>query len=148
MAGGSNLNGDNDEGLNEINVVPLVDIMLVLLIIFMVTTEFVQEKFDDYRPPPNIPLQLPRAATAEETNKSLLSLAINKDGDIFLNGNKTNLDGIKTYVTDMKARGAKLEAFVAADERLTHGAVLRVIDTVRLLGIPDVAINTKPMEIQ
>jgi len=147
VAGGSL--HDNDEGLNEINVVPLVDIMLVLLIIFMVTTEFVQEKFDDYKPPPNVPLQLPKAATAEETpNKSLLSLAINKDGNLFLNGNKTDLDGIKAYVTDMKAKGAKLEAFVAADERLSHGDVLKVIDTIRLLGIPDVAINTQPMEIQ
>ncbi|PKN58935.1 MAG: hypothetical protein CVU56_03040 [Deltaproteobacteria bacterium HGW-Deltaproteobacteria-14] len=147
MAGGSLQ--DDDEGLNEINIVPFVDIVLVLLIIFMVTTEFVQEKFDDYKPPPNVPLQLPRAATAEESpNKQLLSLAINKDGNLFLNGNKTDLDGIKGYVTDMKARGAKLEAFVAADERLTHGAVLKVIDTIRLLGIPDVAINTQPMEIQ
>lgn len=147
MAGGSLQN--DDEGLNEINIVPFVDIVLVLLIIFMVTTEFVQEKFDDYKPPPNVPLQLPRAATAEESpNKQLLSLAINKDGNLFLNGNKTDLDGIKGYVTDMKARGAKLEAFVAADERLTHGDVLKVIDTIRLLGIPDVAINTQPMEIQ
>jgi biopolymer transport protein ExbD len=147
VAGGSLQ--DDDEGLNEINIVPFVDIVLVLLIIFMVTTEFVQEKFDDYKPPPNVPLQLPRAATAEESpNKQLLSLAINKDGNLFLNGNKTDLDGIKGYVTDMKARGAKLEAFVAADERLTHGAVLKVIDTIRLLGIPDVAINTQPMEIQ
>ena len=147
MAGGSLQ--DNDDGINEINIVPFVDIVLVLLIIFMVTTEFVQEKFDDYKPPPNVPLQLPRAATAEESpNKQLLSLAINKDGNLFLNGNKTDLDGIKGYVTDMKARGAKLEAFVAADERLTHGDVLKVIDTIRLLGIPDVAINTQPMEIQ
>lgn len=147
MAGG-NLQ-DNDEGLNEINVVPFVDIVLVLLIVFMVTTEFVQEKFEDYKPPPNVPLQLPRAVTAEESpNKRLLSLAINKEGNLFLNGNKTDLDGVKGYVTDMRARGAKLEAFVAADERLTHGDVLKVIDTIRLLGIPDVAINTQPMEIQ
>ena len=147
MAGGKDFH-DSDEGLNEINIVPLVDIMLVLLIIFMVTTEFVQERFDDYKPPPNVPLQLPTAASAEETNKSLLSLAINKNGELFLNGNKTTLDGIKEFVADMRARGAKLEALVAADERLTHGAVIKVVDALRLLGIPDVAINTKPMEIE
>lgn len=147
MAGGSNLS-DNDEGINEINVVPLVDIMLVLLIIFMVTTEVVQERMQDYRPPPNVPILLPSAASAEETNKSLLSLAVNKDGDLFLNGERTDLDGIKVFAKDMLARGVKLEAFVAADERLSHGDVLKVIDTIRLLGIPDVAINTKPMEIE
>ncbi|MFT7579768.1 MAG: biopolymer transport protein ExbD [Myxococcota bacterium] len=139
---------DDDEGFNDINVVPLVDIMLVLLIIFMVTTEFVQDRFEEVTPPPNVPVQLPRASSAEDTNKSLLSLAINKDGQLFLNGNETDLVGVEAYVKDMKQKGAKLEAFVAADERLTHGAVIRVIDKIRLLGIPDVAINTKPLEIE
>ena len=66
MAGGSRL--EDDDGLNEINVVPLVDIMLVLLIIFMVTTSFVQEQFEQDKPPPNVPVMLPMAASAQETN--------------------------------------------------------------------------------
>jgi len=146
VAGGAK--ADDDEGFNEINVVPLVDIMLVLLIIFMVTTEFV-DKEEQYRPPPNVPLQLPRASTAVESpNKNLLSIALNKDGDLFLNGEKSDLEGVKARVAELKARGDKLEAFVAADERLTHGSVLTVVDTLRLLGVADVAINTKPMEIE
>lgn len=145
MAGGTKV--DDDEGFNEINVVPLVDIMLVLLIIFMVTTEFV-DKEEEYRPPPNVPLQLPRAATAVESpSKTLISIALDKDGDLFLNGEKSDLEGVKARVAELKGRGEKLEAFVAADERLTHGSVLLVIDTLRLLGVADVAINTKPMEI-
>ncbi len=147
MAGGSNLGQNEDDGINEINIVPLVDIMLVLLIIFMVTTEVVQERFEEIKPPPNVPVMLPSAASAEETNKNLLSLAINKDNELFLNGEQVTVDGIKQYVQQMKSKGARLEAFVAADERLTHGAVVKVIDEIRLLGIPDVAINTKPMEI-
>ncbi|MFO0744705.1 MAG: biopolymer transporter ExbD [Myxococcota bacterium] len=146
MAGGAKL--DDEEGFNEINVVPLVDIMLVLLIIFLVTTEFV-DKEEQYRPPPNVPLQLPRASTAVDSpNKNLLSVVMNKEGDLYLNGEKSSLDGIKARVAELKARGEKLEAFVAADERLTHGAVLTVVDTLRLLGVADVAINTKPMEIE
>lgn len=147
MAGGTSF---DDDGINEINVVPLVDIMMVLLIIFMVTTEFVQEKIDEeeLKPPPNVPVQLPRASSAQDTNKSLLSLAMNKEGELFLNGDQTDLEGVKAYVKKMIAKNAKLEAFVAADERLSHGAVLKVIDTIRLMGIPDVAINTKPMEIE
>ncbi|MCA9542603.1 MAG: biopolymer transporter ExbD, partial [Myxococcales bacterium] len=119
MAGGSRL--EDDDGLNEINVVPLVDIMLVLLIIFMVTTSFVQEQFEQDKPPPNVPVMLPKAASAQETNKMLLSLAINAGGELFLNGKPATLADVRAHVEEMKARGAKLEAFVAADERLTHG---------------------------
>jgi biopolymer transport protein ExbD len=146
LAGGTN--ADDDDGINEINVVPLVDIMLVLLIIFMVTTEFVQERFDEYEPPPNVPVLLPSAASAEETNDMLLSLAINSEGALFLNGDATTLDGVKERVERLKSQGAKLEAFVAADKRLTFEKVVEVVDTLRLLGVSDVAINTKPIEIQ
>ncbi len=147
MAGGG-AKVDDEEGFNEINVVPLVDIILVLLIIFMVTTEFV-DKEEDYRPPPNVPLQLPRAATAVESpSKTLLSIALNKDGDLYLNGQKSDLEGIKARVKELRDRGDKVEAFVAADERLTHGAVLGVVDALRMLGVADVAINTKALEIE
>jgi len=147
MAGGAK-SGDDDDGFNEINVVPLVDIMLVLLIIFMVTTEFV-DKEEVYRPPPNVPLQLPKAASAVDSpNQQTLSIVMNHAGELYLNGEKTTMELIKAKVKDLQQKGEKLEAFVAADERLTHGAVLTLVDTLRLLGIGDVAINTKPMEIE
>ena len=138
---------DGDEGLNAINVVPLVDIMLVLLIIFMVSTEFVQHELKN-RIPPNIPVELPKAASAEETEPSLLSLVINKDGVLFLNGEESNLKSVQTYVDKMKADGSKMQAVIAADERVSHGAVVEVIDSVRLWGIDDFAINTKRQEIE
>ena len=148
MAGGIK-NGDSDEGFNEINIVPLVDIMLVLLIIFMVTTEFVKvepEKIDQL---PNVPINLPMAASGEKPqNTSLLSIALNRKGDIFLNGDESDLDGIKTRVEELRTGGDKVEAFVAADSALSHGQVVSVIDALRLLGVADVALNTKPMEIE
>ncbi len=148
MAGGVNLS-EQDEGLNDINIVPFVDIVLVLLIIFMVTTEFIRDEKDDVRAlPKNVPIELPRAATAEETNKSLLSIALNRQGDLFLNGELSTLDRVKARVEELKQKGSKLEAFVAADEKLSHGSVLTVVDTLRQLGISDVGINTKPMEIE
>jgi biopolymer transport protein ExbD len=148
MAGASSPS-EQDEGMNEINIVPFVDIALVLLIIFMVTTEFIRDDKEDTRLlPKNVPIELPRAASGDETNKSLLSIALNSTGDLFLNGERSTLEGIKTRVAELRQKGEKLEAFVAADERLTHGAVLTVVDTLRTLGIPDVGINTKPMEIE
>ena len=146
MAGGAN-GYDDEDGLNAINVVPLVDVMLVLLIIFMVTTQFVQHELKN-RIPPNIPVELPKAASAEETNPSLLSIVINKDGDLFLNGKDAEMADIKAYVERLQAEGSKMQAVVAADERVSHGAFIDVIDAVRLWGIDDVAVNTKRQEIE
>ena len=148
MAGGTQ--SDQDEGFNEINIVPFVDIALVLLIIFMVTTEFVREDQDEIQKalPKNVPIELPKAASSQDSNKSLMSIALNRAGDLYLNGERSSLDGVKAKVAELKTKGMKLEAFVAADERLTHGAVLTVVDTLRLLGVSDVGLNTKPMEIE
>jgi biopolymer transport protein ExbD len=148
MAGGARMGGDDDEGFNEINIVPLVDIMLVLLIIFMVTTEFVEKTPEVTDPLPKVPIELPSAASADRTQSTtLLSIALNAAGELFLNGEKSSLDGVKARVAELKGRGEKTEAFVAADKRLAHGQVVAVIDTLRLLGVADVALNTKPMEI-
>ena len=139
---------DEDEGLNSINIVPMVDIMLVLLIIFMVSTEFVQQELKN-RIPPNIPVELPKAASAIDTNPSLLSLVINRAGDLFLNGEPSDLSQVKTYIDSMKAKGTeKMQAVIAADERVTHGAVIELVDNIRLWGIDDFAINTKRQEIE
>lgn len=146
MAGGAP-HTDDDEGITHINVIPLVDIMLVLLVIFMVTTEFVQNELKD-RHVPNVPVQLPKASSSEDTNPSLISLVINGKGELFLNGKEARLLDVHDRVRELKAKGKKLEAIVAADERLTHGQVIEVIDTLRLLGVADVAINTRKQEIQ
>jgi biopolymer transport protein TolR len=145
MAGAAD--DDEEDGLTGINVVPLVDIMLVLLIIFMVSTEFVQQELKN-KIPPNIPVQLPRAASAEETDPSLLSLVINKDGDLFLNGKEATQAEVKIYVDEMKGKGSKMQAVIAADERVSHGAVIGLIDVIRIWGIDDFAINTKRQEIE
>ena len=149
MAGGANLGGD-DETFNDINIVPFVDIVLVLLIIFMVTTEFVrdEEKELEKTLPKNVPLDLPKAASGGETNTSLLSIALTRDGAVYLNGEKSTLDAIKERVAQLQRNNQPVEAFVAADQSLTHGAVLTVVDSLRLLGVGNVGINTKPMEIE
>ncbi len=146
MAGG--LEEFEDEGLSGINVVPLVDIMLVLLIIFMVSTEFVQQELQN-KIPPNIPIELPKAASAIDTNPSLLSLVLNNKGELFLNGAPSDLPAVKAYIDEMRAKKIdKMQAVIAADERITHGAVIELVDNVRLWGIDDFAINTKRQEIE
>lgn len=143
MAGGTN---DDDDGITGINVVPLVDVMLVLLVVFMVATEFVQQEMKQ-KTPENVPIELPKAASGEETNSKMIMLVINGAGELFLNGEDATLNDVKRYVSELKAAGSKLEAVIAADARLSYSEVIGVIDSLRLLGVADIALNTKKQEI-
>ena len=147
MAGGSLNQMDGEEGINEINIIPLVDIVLVLLIIFMVTAQFLTRPPE---PPPGMEVELPKAASGEDISPSLLSLVINKEGQVFLNGKPESEAGIdadlKTFLADKTA--AELEAIVAADQEISHGHVIRVIDALRLLGVDRFAINTRRQDIE
>ena len=74
----SKISGDNDEPISEINIVPFVDIILVVLIIFMVTTPFIMK--------PSINVNLPKAGSGEDTTPSELTITIATDGRLLLNG--------------------------------------------------------------
>ena len=143
------LGGGGDEGITDINVTPLVDIMLVLLIIFMLTSEVVSKKVKK----PTIDIDLPTAASGQDKPGEPLSVVVNKTGELFLNGEAiTELDlraKVKLAVARQKAAGGrKVEAVLSADKRLSHGRVVRLIDTLRVLGIENVAINTKEQAIE
>lgn len=145
MAGGANQN--DDEAITGINIVPLVDIVLVLLIIFMVTAEFLKEEKEP--PPPGIEVELPSAATGESpANESLLAVVINKQGELFLNGKPTTADGIKQFIAGAGKAPKDLEAFIAADKGTSHGLVVEVIDFLRVQGVERFAINTKSQTIE
>lgn len=142
MAG--KIGGGDDDVLADINVTPLVDIMLVLLIIFMLTNEEVSEKMKK----PAIEVDLPKAASAEVKPSKPLSVVITKDGALFLNGDAVDEAGLKARVAAAVKEAPAIEAVVSADRRVTHGSVVHVIDAVRLLGVEHVAINTKEQDIQ
>ena len=140
------LGGSDDEGITDINVTPLVDIMLVLLIIFMLTSEVVSKKVKK----PTIDIDLPTAASGEDKPGEPLSVVINKDDELFLNGKEIKEVDLRAKVkatVALKGKG-KTEAVLSADKRLAHGAVVRLIDTLRVLGVENVAINTKEQEIE
>ena len=80
---GAKIGGD-DDAIAEINIVPFVDIILVVLIIFMVTTPFIMK--------PSINVNLPKAASGEESSPAKLNVSITNDGQLTLNGQPTNLD--------------------------------------------------------
>jgi len=126
----------NDEGIHGINVTPLVDIMLVLLIIFMVASSYIVN--------PAIEVDLPKAAAAGETLDTTLSLVLRKDGTLFLNGKEATEAQVGERCREVVLVDGKAQAIIAADRGATHGQVVRLIDLVKLNGVTRFAISTEP----
>lgn len=121
------------KSITEINVTPLVDIMLVLLIIFMVTTTtMVYDALD---------VKLPEAATGESKPVTLLAVVVDRQGKTFLNGKPAADAQIRAFIREQRRKNKQLEAIIAADKRVPHGEVVRVIDLVRSEGVTKFAIN-------
>jgi biopolymer transport protein TolR len=137
MAAGPLKDGDEDDVMSDINVVPLVDIVLVLLIIFMVTTSQIVHRA--------IEVDLPEAAHGGEVVDTTLSLVLDPEGALWLNGERVRLADLATRVPQMKAEaergGGSLQAIIAADRGIAHGEVVRLIDTIKGLGVTRFAIN-------
>jgi biopolymer transport protein ExbD len=137
MAGGTSHFEDDDSGrmITDINVTPLVDIVLVMLIIFMVTTSYIVN--------PSIKVDLPKAATGSDQAKTTLGLTITKDGTLFLNGEKTDDAGVTRFIAAELPRNPDLQAVIAGDKAVAHGSVVHVIDVVKKAGIKKFAINVE-----
>lgn len=136
MAGGASFGGDDDEGIHGINVTPLVDIMLVLLIIFMVASTYIVK--------PSIEVELPKAATGGDAMDTTLSIVIAPDGALFLNGEPADEDAIAGKCKTVSASDKDAQAIIAADKATPHGKVVRIIDLVRQNGVMKFAINIEP----
>jgi biopolymer transport protein TolR len=133
MAGSAS---DNDEMITGINVTPLVDIILVLLIIFMLTANIINK--------PSIEVELPEASTGEASEPTTLALTLNKGGELYLNGALTDEAALKTYLPGVAKSDPKAQAVIAADKEVSHGRVVWLIDLVRQAGIYKFAINIDP----
>jgi len=131
MAGGA---ADNDEeGITGINVTPLVDITLVLLIIFMVTASYIVKE--------TIEVELPRAAHGGETVQKTFALLVTRDGKSFLNGVPVDDGALISEVQKARTAGEDVQAIVGADKNATHGAVTHLLDVLKGAGVTKFAIQ-------
>ena len=108
--------GDDDAGpqmISGINVTPLVDITLVLLIIFMVTATVIVNA--------GIKVELPKAASGTDQTKTTLALTLMKDGTLYLNGEKSSDQGVTRFIGETLPRRPDLQAIIAADRVVPHG---------------------------
>jgi len=134
MAAEANMNGDGeDDAIATINIVPFVDIVLVLLIIFMLTSAAIAKA--------SLKVELPKAASAGAGVESTLNIVLTKNALLYLNGAETNREALAAFVRAEAQRNAQLQAVIAADKVASYGDVIAVIDLVKHNGVKAFALN-------
>lgn len=138
---------DRDDLISAINVTPLVDIFLVLLIIFMVTANVFIEHERRLR---EIPLTLPAAYSGEtpQPKDAPLNVILDRDGRLYLNGAPVSIEQIGSTIDSKRSMGVSPEAVVSADKDLPYGKVAQVVDYLKLKGIGNLAINVEVKTIE
>jgi biopolymer transport protein TolR len=124
----------------EINVTPLVDVMLVLLIIFMVTAPMMQEGLSVEVPEaPGVPLE-------KERNVEEIVISVAENGTIFVNETAVPEAGLVTQIAQMTKDNPSREVYLRGDKKATYGLFVRILSTLKTGGIDKVNIVTNPQE--
>lgn len=137
-----NLSSDNEGGytppstLNEINVTPMVDVMLVLLIIFMVSAPLMQQ---------GVQVDLPKTDSPPlSEQEEQIVLVVKKNGSIEINKNPIPLNSLRTKLRAIYKNKRKKEIFIQSDQTVPYGKVATVMSQVQLAGIKKIGLVTEP----
>ncbi|MFH1028098.1 MAG: protein TolR [Pseudomonadota bacterium] len=131
--GGQN---DNRGLMAEINVTPLVDVMLVLLVIFMVTAPMMQQ---------GVQVNLPKADTKAMTPaEEAVVVSVDKSGKVYINKDEVPIGDLRSSLTTMFASRAKKEVFLKADAGVPYGEVVRAMADIKGAGIERLGMVTEP----
>jgi len=130
-------NGRTQTSLADINITPLVDVVLVLLIIFMVTAPVLQS---------GIEVSVPKTRTVKEITEERMVISINKQQRVFLGNDPININEIGGKLRQKVRDPQRQQIFVRADEDVPFGAFATVMDAVKRSGIVNVSIVTQPLD--
>jgi biopolymer transport protein ExbD len=133
----SDSNGD-ETMISGINVTPLVDVVLVLLVVLMVTATYLASR--------TIPVDLPKGATGEPTSVTL-AITVDEQGRTFLDGNGVSDDDLRVKVKNARAADPEVRAVIAADRDARHKNVVKVIDLLRQEHVNRFAINVEASDL-
>jgi len=133
-----NNGGNGNRFMSEINVTPLVDVMLVLLIIFMVTAPMMME---------GVEVNLPKTTTKNiKTREDPLILTINKKRQIFIENHEITLEDLETKVKKIFMYRREKEVLLKADKEVPYGFVIKVVAGVKKAGIDKLGMITEPID--
>jgi len=130
------INGTHDRRyMSEINVVPMVDVVLVLLVIFMVTAPLLYRGLD---------IDLPRTATITIAPEERVVLTVNKRREIYLDKDAVSMERLGAALERIKIRSPQVSLYLRADRQVPYGVVVAVMDTVKRAGIERLGMVTEP----
>jgi biopolymer transport protein ExbD/biopolymer transport protein TolR len=130
-------NGRTQSALSDINITPLVDVVLVLLLIFMVTAPVLQS---------GIEVAVPQTRTVNQVAEEHMVVTIDKDQNVFLQDKPVNIHDLPRLLGSNTPAGAKRVVYVRADQKVPFGAFASVMDAVKQAGITNISIVTRPIE--
>ncbi len=131
----TNPQGRTQTSLSEINVVPLVDVVLVLLIIFMLTAPIIQS---------GIEVNVPKTKTVTELTKESLVVSINREQRLFVGSDPININELGTRLQARIKDPETAMIYLRADEEVPFGTIARVMDRARQAGVKNINVVTQP----
>jgi biopolymer transport protein TolR len=129
-------NGRTQSSLAEINITPLVDVVLVLLVIFMISAPVLQS---------GIEVAVPKTRTVKEITEQRVVLTIDRDQQVFLGDKAVNLRDLPRLLRAGVTDPSKKTIYLRADERVPFGAFASLMDAVKQAGITNISIVTQPL---
>ena len=131
--------GHTQTALADINITPLVDVVLVLLLIFMVTAPVLQS---------GIEVAVPQTRMVNQVTEEHEVVTIDKDQNVFLQDKPVNIHELPQLLEHIGKANAKRVVYVRADQKVPFGAFASVMDAVKQAGITNISIVTRPLERQ
>jgi biopolymer transport protein TolR len=122
--------------LSEINIVPLVDVVLVLLIIFMITAPVLQS---------GIEVKLPKTKTVKDITETRLVVTLDRSQRVYLNDQPVNIHDLGADIKAKAGETSKAVVYVRCDETVPFGSFTTVVDTLRQSGVQTVNVVTQPL---
>jgi biopolymer transport protein TolR len=129
-------NGNTRGSLADINITPLVDVVLVLLVIFMITAPVLQS---------GIEIAVPKTRTVKEISEQRTVLTIDRDGNLFVDDKPVNVHELPQRLRQPNVDPAHQVIYLRADEHITFGLFASVMDAVKQSGITNISVITQPL---
>ena len=130
---------DQDDGINEINITPFVDVVLVLLVIFMVTAPAMMKE--------SLKVNLPKTLTSDITSKAdSIGIAITKDGQVLFNGKLISAENLQNELRTISLKAPETNFLISADTDTRHGEVVKMIDRLKKNNLNRFALQVEKIQ--
>ncbi|EKO76343.1 MULTISPECIES: biopolymer transporter ExbD [unclassified Leptospira] len=131
---GSSSSGDGEE-IGNINITPMVDVILVLLVIFMVTANFLKKE--------SININLPKVAAADPNVAQSVQVALTKDGKILIEGSEASIEKLQAQLERDSKIKPNMRLTLSADSSLSYGKIAETMGVIRKAGVTRIALSVK-----